>query len=1330
MRTTPTRTTPTRTALTRAALPAAFLPLLIGAAFAVPARADASGLRAFGLRTDALDAPLGIDDTAPALSWRLTAPGRGAAQAAYQVEAATSRNGLGRADLWDSGKVASGTPNAVYRGTALTSRRQVWWRVRVWDGSGRASAWSPPARFEMGLLGKDDWSGKWITDDRWLNRAPSPVTVGLPAGTKARYLRIDVSKLGLPISESGSLLSRLQLAEIEALDPSGANVAKGAAVTASEVREYPGKWMPEFLTDGSLTTQKAPFGYTSNAYKSQDPGHHIWLQLDLGAAKDVASVRLYPRTDVMTSDGKTPNFPIDYTVQTSDAADGPFTVVKTVTDQVPPPAYQTSMPALPLLARQFSLKNTVRSARLYITALGIYDATINGRPVSDAVLEPPNTDYKKRVEYAAYDVTKLLRRGGNAIGVRLGNGTYNVAATNDRYTKYVGAQGAPKLLAQLEVTLEDGTTARVATDGSWRTDLGPTTSSQWYGGEDEDARLAQQGWDGPSADLSSWKPATEAPDPGIALTARMSPAIVPVGTRKTVKVTHPEKDTYVFDLGENIVGWPELRVRGERGTKLTIKPGERLGADGLVEQGTMIAGGAQNPPIMDTYTLAGTGTETWHPRFVYHGFRYIQISGLDAAPSADTVSATILRAGNASAGSFDSSDLLLNGIHTIIDRAVQGNMMSILTDCPDREKLGWLEETQLVQGTITRGYDVAAYYPALLRNMAEAQTADGLVPDIAPAYVTFSGGVWDDPNWGSAIILAAWQHYVTYGDAKPLRDFYPNMQRYLDYLTSKAKGNLLDYGLGDWAAVDKTTPTGVAATYGYQRSATALAKIAKLLGKDDDAEKYTRLAGDIADAFNAKYLDTGKHTYGSGSQAGDAFALDLGIVPADQKQAVLDHLVSTIKANGYHLTVGEIALPSVFRTLSAAGRDDVILAVAQQVTNPSYGYQVVHGATALTEYWDGPTGYGSQNHFMLGAIDEWFGAGLAGIRQADGSVGYGDLVIRPAVVGDLTRASSSYDTPRGTVSSAWRRSGHDLRLDVTVPPGAPARVEVPLLGASAAQAPAGARSLGVQNGHAVYEVGSGSWTFAVRTPTAVRQDRTQLAVEPPFGVNVPVTPGTTADARFRVTNLERRAVTVPVKAAASAGFTASAPARVTIPAGGSAEIPVEVKGPDADGTKGTVTVTADDESVTAPVLVTGNLVRSATMSASSTHSGSSPAWANDGGTDSGVWLNGVGGWNDDTSKSFPDTLTATWKDPQRIGRVEVYTLDSPSNSAAKSGLRDFDVQAQVGGQWTTVATVTGNTAGRVERTFAPVQASALRLLVHDSNDHNYSRVIELEGYSS
>jgi alpha-L-rhamnosidase len=1292
----------------------------------LPAHADLARLTVGDLRTDALGTPLGIDDTTPTLSWKPAGTGRNEAQTAYQIEAASSSARLDDPDLWDSGKVASASPSASYAGKAPASRQRVWWRVRVWDGQGTASPWTKPSWWEMGLLAKGDWSAKWIGDHRWINRKPTPVTVIVPA-QDARYVRLDVTRLGLPIMEGSSLLSRLQLAEIVVADSAhpGEDLAKGAAVTASEVRDYPGKWEPPYLTDGALTTEQAPFGYTSPAYSSRDPGHHIWLQLDLGQSRHFDQVVLYPRTDVMTSDAKTPNFPVDFTVET--ANDGAFTTVATVAGQQPPPAYHADLPALPLLAHQFALGRSVRSARLYVTALGIYDATINGRPVSDAVLEPPNTDYRKRVIYSTYDVTRLLRKGGNAVGVRLGNGTYNVAPTTDRYTKYVGAQGPPRLLAQLEVTLSDGTTQRIATDSSWRTELGPTTYSQWYGGEDEDARLAKAGWDRPGTDLSGWTPAVETADPGITVAARMSPPIVPVGTAHTVRVTRPDSGTYVFDMGGNVVGWPVLHVSGPRGTAVTVKPGERLGSDGLVDQGTMIAGGDRTPPIVDHYTLSGDGTETWHPRFVYHGFRYLQVTGLPSPPSKGTADAITLRADNATAGSFSSSDLLLNGIHRIVENAIAGNMFSILTDCPDREKLGWLEQTHLVQGSVTRDFDVEAYYRDFLRNVAEAQLPDGHVPDIAPEYVVFSGSARDDPNWGSAIIMSAWQHYQAYGDLGTLRTYYPPMQKYFDYLTSKASGYLLNYGYGDWASTDSSTPVGIAATYGYYRDAVALGKIAHLLG--GDASGYEATAQKIADAFNAKYLKAG--TYGPGSQASDAFALDIGVVPADERQAVTDHLVASIRAKGYHLTVGEIALPAVFRVLSAAGRDDVLLQVAQQVTAPSYGYQVVHGATTLTEYWDGPTGYGSQDHFMLGAIDEWFSAGLAGIRQADGDAGYDHLVIRPAVVGDLTRASGTYETPHGEVASSWRRDGRTLRLDVTVPPGAPARVEVPLLGGTPAATPAGATWTGTENGHAVYEAGSGHWTFKVTTPSAVAVDGAQLAVEPPFGTSIPIVADHPASGRFRVTNLEDHAVTVRPRASASSGLSASASgALVTIPAHGSVLVPVAVKVQDDGATKGTVTLTTGDESAQAPAEVTGDLVRIATISASSTHSGSDPAWAGDGGADSEVWLNGVGGWNDDTAGDFPDTLTATWDAPVQVGRVRVLTLDSHQSPASRSGLRDFDVEALAGGDWRTVATVRANTAGVIERSFDPVRASALRIVARDSNDHKYSRVIELEGYTS
>jgi alpha-L-rhamnosidase len=334
----------------------------------------------------------------------------------------------------------------------------------------------------------------------------------------------------------------------------------------------------------------------------------------------------------------------------------------------------------------------------------------------------------------------------------------------------------------------------------------------------------------------------------------------------------------------------------------------------------------------------------------------------------------------------------------------------------------------------------------VVRNMADGQTGLGLVPDFVPEYVLYDDGFRDDPNWGDAMILTPWSMYETYGDVRTLETYYPNMRRYLDYLTSKSAGNLLDYGLSDWITPDATLPVGVVASYGYYRSAATLSKIAAVLGFMTDAQQYATLAQNIGDAFNALYLDDARHTYaGGGHQAADAVALDMGIVPANQRQGVLDDLIADIRARGNHVNVGIVSLGAVFRALSAAGRDDVIFDIATQTTNPSYGFQVVNGATSLTETWDGAaTGQASQNHMMLGAIDEWFTADLAGIRQAPGTVGYGSLVIRPAVVGDLTHVYGSYRTPNGLVESEWTRDPDGrLTFQVTVPGNTTATVFLP-----------------------------------------------------------------------------------------------------------------------------------------------------------------------------------------------------------------------------------------------------------------------------------------------
>jgi alpha-L-rhamnosidase len=1006
-------------------------------AWAAPARGRGGAPARVGfLRVGARSEPLGVMAANPQLSWQV----RGAIQQqrAYQVRVASSAGRLrsGRADLWDSGRVDSADVATAYAGRRLTSRQRVLWQVRVWDERDRVSAWSPVATFEMGLLSPSDWAATWIGNADWdaLSAPTPPATVSIPRQT-ARFVRLAVTKLGLPLKEGWpDLVSRLQLAELQVVDSAQPEVdlALHAPVSCTDVYSAPGTWEPEYLTDGKTSGDTAPIGFTSLEHHGQDvSGTPILVTIDLGSARTFDRLVLWPRTDTLTADGKTANFPVDFTVQVADIAEGPFTVAATITDlAAPEPAARPA--ALPVFARQFVQRVPVARARLYITGLGVYAATINGRRVGDAVLEPGNTTYADHLDYATIDVTELVRRGANAIGVRLGTGIYDTLTYNTRYAKFNARIGPPKMLAQLEIIGVDGRQQTIVTDLSWRTTLGQTTFSNWYGGEDFDAQRLPAGWDEPGADLSSWSaPSTSsAPAPDTALTTRSGPPVEIVDVVRTRTLTQPKPGVYVFDLGTNLAGWQQLTVKGPPGTTIRMRPAELLAPDGTIDYGST------GNPIYDDYTLRGDGVEVWHPEFVYHGFRYIQVEGLPSAPSKDTISALVLRAANDSAGSFHSSNQLLDDIHKIIDRATQSNMYSVLTDCPHREKLGWMEQDHLVFDTVARNYDIAAYGRDLVQAMADAQLADGLVPDIAPEYTVFGGGFRDDPNWGNAMVLVPWKMYRAYGDRELLETYYPNMKRYVDYLRGKASGNLLDYGLGDWATINASTPTGVTATYGYYKAVDALASIATVLGNPADAATYGALRTAIGQAFHARYYDAANHTYATGSQCSDALALDMGIAP----DGVLDHMIANLAANGYHLNLGEIGLPALFDALAAAGRNDVVYGIATQTTAPSYGAMLARGATSLTEFWDGS---GSQNHFMLGAIDKWFTASLGGIDQSASSVAYQDLVIAPAVVGDLTSVSARYRTPRGTVVSEWVRAGSKVTLDVTVPVGTTATVRLP-----------------------------------------------------------------------------------------------------------------------------------------------------------------------------------------------------------------------------------------------------------------------------------------------
>ncbi|MFI6350072.1 family 78 glycoside hydrolase catalytic domain [Streptomyces sp. NPDC050560] len=737
--------------------------------------------------------------------------------------------------------------------------------------------------------------------------------------------------------------------------------------------------------------------------------------------------------------------------------------------------------ALPVLVGEFTARRAVARARLHVAGGGIFVCSVNGEAAGDEVLEPANTVLARHAEYATYDVTRLLRRGRNAVGIRLGTGIDDVADTEGRYTKFTGTMCAPRAVARLEVLYTDGSRDALATGDGWAAAEGPTTLAHWYGGEDHDARRALPGWDLPGTDRSGWdRAAVVGPPAGTTrLTGRAAPPLRVVDTLDATLLAGPAEGVLLYDTGTNAAGWPEITVEAPSGTVVSVYPAERL-KDGRVDQ----SGSGQ--PVFNTFTGDGR-RHIWHPEFVYQGFRYFEVRGVTDGVRVTGARALVIRADNAPGGTFRSSDDVVDGVHRLCDRAIQSNMYSVLTDCPHREKLGWMEQNQLVFGAVARNYDIAAYARGIVRTIADAQLPSGLVPDIAPEYTVFSGGFRDDPNWGSAMILMPWQMYRHYGDTRTLEAHYAGMRGYLRHLDSRAVDGLVVYdeGLGDWAELlsgDARTDVELVANFGYFRATEGMANIAAVLGRDADAREFGAAADAVRDAFRARWYDPEGRTVATGTQASLALALDIGAVPREDEDAVFEALVAAVTANDTHLDVGEIALPSALRVLAAHGRNDLVHTLVTQPTAPGYGYFVAQGATSLPEFWDMAN---SLNHFMLSAVDEWFSSQLAGIQQADGSAGFRELVVRPAVVGGVTHAAATYESPYGTVGSSWETDAEGVvTLDVRVPFGATATVYVPLgrRPPRPPRGPAGARARGVRTWadgkpYAVFSVGSGEWRF-------------------------------------------------------------------------------------------------------------------------------------------------------------------------------------------------------------------------------------------------------------
>lgn len=502
---------------------------------------------------------------------------------------------------------------------------------------------------------------------------------------------------------------------------------------------------------------------------------------------------------------------------------------------------------MPLFRKEFVLKGIPVRAVLNVSALGQGEVHLNGAKVGDQELTPAWTDYRKTVRYDQYDVTAMLHSGTNVVGVMVGNGMFNVVRTPHRYTKLENSFGVPQVLLQMEVWCQDGSQEVVASDGTWQTAPGPITFSSTYGGEDYDSGREIPGWDVTSPEFRSadWKTVAVVPGPDGKLEPEVAPAIRIMKPYSAVKTTELRPGVTIYDLGQNFAGWPSIVVRGTKGATVKLIPGELLNADGSVTQ--MSSGG----PQWFSYTLKGSGMERWHPRFSYYGFRYVQVEWTGDG-SVTSLTGEAVHTSSAEAGTFESSSETLNAIHKLIVEAMHNNEVSLFTDCPQREKLGWLEQTHLVASGLMYNNDLRGLFAATDRNMLDAQLENGDVPTIAPRYTKFGPkyAVFDDsPEWGSAVVLAPWAAYRFYGDASELEKMYPAMQRYVSFLEGKAVDGTVAYGLGDWydigpgdPGLSKLTTLGVTGTLMLYHDAMTMHKIARLLRKDADAANYAALA--------------------------------------------------------------------------------------------------------------------------------------------------------------------------------------------------------------------------------------------------------------------------------------------------------------------------------------------------------------------------------------------------------------------------------------------------------------------------------------------------------
>jgi hypothetical protein len=1021
--------------------------LVVSLAPAPAVAMPSSPLVVTALETEHARNPLGIDVARPRLSWILSSSERGQRQTAYQILVASSLAKLaaGEGDIWDSGKVQSRqSVHVPYDGKPLKSRTRYHWTVRVWDRGGEVSGWADPAWWETGLLSPSDWHAEWIHRD---TEQATPVN-----NTEQNY----PAKL-----EPGHTLGQTFTVDGEFISAAGRFPTWGRNDSDATLTLRRGGPTGEIIATRQLTDHPDN-GWGTVEFDQPQPAGTYYLEL----SAPNGDIGWWSHSSETLANGSA------YADGSQVAGDRTLRV-------------DVARSPEPLLRREFTVDKSVARARLYATALGVYELRLNGRRVGDYHLAPGWTDYHTRIQYQTYDVTDLLQPGENALGALLGQGWYagHIAIFGPNQYGTI-----PHLLAQLEISYADGTSQIIATNGSWQASAGPITSSDLLMGETYDARLEPRGWDTAAFD-TEWDSVVV----GVAghkgklgeLVAENGPAVEVTQEIQAVAMTEPVPGTYVFDMGQNMVGNVRLRVQGEAGMTVRLRHAEVLNPDG-----TLYTANLRSAKATDYYILSGNGVETYTPRFTFHGFRYVEVTGYPGTPDLSTVTGRVLGTAAPITAQLHTSNAMVNKLAQNILWGQRGNFLSIPTDTPARdERMGWTGDINVFVGAAAYNMQVDPFLTKWLQDLRDAQMPDGAFPDVAPRVGFIGGGA---AGWGDAGVTVPWTLWQRYGDTRIIEQHYDAMVRWIDYLVAHSDGYIRPAeGYGDWLNVDDETAKDLIATAYFARSTKLVADMAEAIGKTDDATRYRALAAEVTRAFRDAYVLPDGRVKGD-TQTGYVLALTFDLLPANLRHEATAHLVRLIEQRDWHLSTGFLGTPGLLPALSENGELDVAYRLLLQDTYPSWGYQIARGATTMWEHWDSikPDGsfenpaMNSFNHYAYGAVGEWLYRNIGGINPDPEAVGFQQMVIRPRPGGGIDHATASYDSIYGEISTSWRRQGHRFTLDVTIPANTTATVHVPAVnpqavtenGVDAGQAD-GVRFLRMEDGAAVYKVGSGSYTF-------------------------------------------------------------------------------------------------------------------------------------------------------------------------------------------------------------------------------------------------------------